>query len=69
MTATETQCQLVYGREASRLTGKPAKSLVKLAARGKFLAPVKIGRQNAWPRPKLLEFLGLTTSATTNGAA
>lgn len=59
---------MVYGAEVTRLTGKPSKSLVKLAARGKFPKPVKIGRQNAWPRPALLAFLGLTETTTTGVA-
>lgn len=62
---TPAECPMVYTDEASAMTRKHPRTLARLAARGKFLKPIRIGRQLAWPRPALLAYLGLTPAPTT----
>jgi len=58
-TATQSEPLMIYVDELAAITGKPEKSIIRLANAEKLPKPVKIGRQYAWPRKTMLSFLGL----------
>jgi predicted DNA-binding transcriptional regulator AlpA len=50
---------MIYAGELAAITGKPTKSIIRLANESKLPKPVKLGRQYAWSRTTILSFLGL----------
>ncbi len=66
MVAAEDPKRLIYVPEICVLTGKHRNTIAALVKAKKWPQPVKIGRQSAWPKSVIFEFLGLSPEQERN---